>query len=72
MSSFEDPADRVSVVQLNSELQQAHLELLSAHGATHQLRLRLLRRRTGPFRTARRAAEISAGRQRPRRVLRIN
>lgn len=39
MSSFEDPADRVSVMQLNSELQQAHLELLSAHCATHQLRL---------------------------------
>ena len=39
MCSFEDPADRVSVTQLNSELQQAHLELLSAHCATHQLRL---------------------------------
>ena len=39
MCSFEDPADRVSVMQLNSELQQAHLELLSAHCATHQLRL---------------------------------
>ena len=39
MSSFEDPANRVSVMQLNSELQQAHLDLLSAHCATHQLRL---------------------------------
>ena len=39
MCSFEDPAERVSVIQLNSELQQAHLELLSAHCATHQLRL---------------------------------
>lgn len=39
MCSFEDPADRVSVMQLNSELQQVHLELLSAHCATHQLRL---------------------------------
>lgn len=39
MCSFEDPADRVSVMQLNSELQQAHLELLSAHCASHQLRL---------------------------------
>ena len=40
MCSFEDPADRVSVMQLNSELHQAHLELISAHCATHQLRLR--------------------------------
>ena len=39
MSRFEDPADRVSVMQLNSELQQAHRELLNAHCATHQLRL---------------------------------
>lgn len=39
MSSFKDPADRVSVMQLNSDLQQAHLELLSAHCASHQLRL---------------------------------
>jgi hypothetical protein len=39
MYSFEDPADRVSVMQLNSELQHAQLELLSAHCATHQLRL---------------------------------
>lgn len=40
MCSFEDPDNRVSVMQLNSELQQAHLELLSAHCATHQLGLR--------------------------------
>lgn len=40
MCSFEDPADRVSVMQLNSELHQAHLELISAHCSTHQLRLR--------------------------------
>ena len=39
MCSFEDPAKRVSVMQLNSELQQAHLELISAHCATYQLRL---------------------------------
>ena len=39
MCSFDDPADRVSVMQLNSELHQAHLELLSAHCAAHQLRL---------------------------------
>lgn len=40
MCSFEDPVERVSVMQLNFELQQAHLELISAHCATHQLRLR--------------------------------
>src|SRR6201997_5871569 len=40
MCSFEDPAERVSIMQLNSELEQAHLELISAHCATHQLRLR--------------------------------
>lgn len=32
--------ERAPAVQLNSELQHAHLELLSAHCATHQLRLR--------------------------------
>jgi hypothetical protein len=39
MYTYEGPADRVSALQLNSELYQAHLELLSAHCATHQLRL---------------------------------
>ena len=40
MSPHDDPAEqRVSVVQLNSELRHAHLELLSAHCAIHQLRL---------------------------------
>jgi hypothetical protein len=39
MYPYEAPGDRVSVLQLNSELQQAQLELLSAHCATHQLRL---------------------------------
>jgi len=32
-------SDRVSLVQLNSEVRNAHLELLSAHCATHQLRI---------------------------------
>jgi hypothetical protein len=32
--------EQASATQLNSELQHAHLELLSAHCATHQLRLR--------------------------------
>ena len=39
MYSYENPDERVSVLQLNSELQHAQLELLSAHCATHQLRL---------------------------------
>jgi hypothetical protein len=40
MYSWENPDDRLSIVHMNSELRQAHLELLSAHCATHQLRLR--------------------------------
>ena len=40
MYSWENPGDRVSIAQMNSELQHAHLELLSAHCAVHQLRLR--------------------------------
>lgn len=40
MSQHDDPAEqRVSTAQLNSELRHAHLELLSAHCAVHQLRL---------------------------------
>jgi hypothetical protein len=39
MYSYENPDDRVSVLQMNAELQHAQLELLSAHCATHQLRL---------------------------------
>jgi len=39
MYSYENPEDRVLIVQMNSELRQAQLELLSAHCATHQLRL---------------------------------
>ncbi|HUO25082.1 MAG TPA: hypothetical protein VMU61_05410 [Candidatus Aquilonibacter sp.] len=40
MYSWENPDDRVAIVQMNSELRHAQLELLSAHCATHQLRLR--------------------------------
>jgi hypothetical protein len=40
MFSWDNPDDRVAIVQMNSELQHAQLELLSAHCATHQLRLR--------------------------------
>lgn len=36
---YHSPDDRISILQLNSELQHAHLELLSAHCAVHQLRL---------------------------------
>src|SRR5271156_2830625 len=40
MYSWEDPDDRVAIVQMNAELRHAQLELLSAQCATHQLRLR--------------------------------
>ncbi len=40
MYSWENPDDRISIAQMNAELQHAQLELLSAHCATHQLRLR--------------------------------
>jgi hypothetical protein len=40
MYSWENPDDRVSIIQMNQELRQAQLELISAHCATHQLRLR--------------------------------
>ena len=30
----------ISIEQMNAELQQAHLDLLNAHCATHQIRLR--------------------------------
>lgn len=39
MYSFDNSDNSVSVEQLNTELEQAQLELLSAHCATHQLRL---------------------------------
>jgi hypothetical protein len=39
MYSYQDSDDRVPVLQMNAELQHAQLELLSAHCATHQLRL---------------------------------
>lgn len=39
MSSYDNPGSRISVVQLNCELQQVQLELLNAHCAVHQLRL---------------------------------
>jgi len=40
MFSWDNLDDRVSIVQMNSELRHAQLEMLSAHCATHQLRLR--------------------------------
>jgi hypothetical protein len=40
MYSWDDPKDRVAIVQLNSELRHAELELLSAQCATDRLRLR--------------------------------
>jgi len=40
MYSWDRPEDRISILQINSELRHAQLELISAHCATHQLRLR--------------------------------
>src|ERR1700733_11792137 len=40
MFSWDNLDDRVAIVQMNSELRRAHLEMLSAHCATDQLRLR--------------------------------
>jgi len=40
MCQQDNSDERSSIVQLNAELQHAHLELLGAHCATHQLRLR--------------------------------
>ncbi len=40
MYSWDNPDDRVAIVHMNSELRHAQLELLSAHCAAHQLRLR--------------------------------
>jgi len=39
MCSHQDSGDRVPLLQMNSELEHAQLELLSAHCATHQLRI---------------------------------
>lgn len=40
MCFAENQEDRISIVQMNSELRHAEVELLSAHCATHKLRLR--------------------------------
>src|SRR5271169_6520476 len=40
MFYWENPEDRVAIVQMNAELRHAQLELLSAECATQQLRLR--------------------------------
>jgi hypothetical protein len=39
MCFTENQEDRISIVQMNSELRHAELESLSAHCATHKLRL---------------------------------
>ena len=39
MSSYQNPQHQVSILQMNSELEEAQLELLSAQYAVHQLRL---------------------------------
>ena len=40
MYSWDDPKDRIAILQMNEDLRSAQLELLSAHCSTHQLRLR--------------------------------
>src|ERR1700676_5714445 len=40
MCFTENQEDRISSVQMNSDLRHAEVELLSAHCATHKLRLR--------------------------------
>jgi len=40
MSPYENADETISVLQMNSELLHAQLELVSAHCATHQIRLR--------------------------------
>lgn len=40
MCFTENQEDRISIVQMNTDLRHAELELLSAHCATHKLRLR--------------------------------
>ena len=40
MYSWDDPEDRMTIMQMNTDLRSAQLELLSAHCSTHQLRLR--------------------------------
>jgi hypothetical protein len=40
MFSWDDPDDRIAIVQMDAELHHAELELISAQCATHQLRLR--------------------------------
>jgi hypothetical protein len=39
VQSFQNPYERISVLQMNSELEDAQLELMSAHYAVHQLRI---------------------------------
>jgi hypothetical protein len=40
MFSWDDPDDRIAIVQMDAELHHAELELISAQCATHRLRLR--------------------------------
>lgn len=40
MRSFQNPDHQISILQMNSDLEHAQLELLGAHCAVHQLRLR--------------------------------
>ena len=63
MFSWDDPDDRVAIVQMNAELRHAQLELLSAECATQQLRLRFSTENLARYgqRDVLRKAIISAG-----------
>jgi len=39
VQSFQNPYERISILQMNSELEHAQLEMLNAHCAVHQLQL---------------------------------
>lgn len=64
MFSWENPEDRVAIVQMNAELRHAQLELLSAQCATHRLRLRFSNEDIARFAqrdTLRKAVEAANG-----------
>jgi len=63
MFSWDDPEDRVAIVQMNADLRHAQLELLSAECATHQLRLRFSTENLARYgqRDVLRKAIVSAG-----------
>ncbi len=66
MFSWENPEDRVAIVQMNADLRHAQLELLSAQCATHRLRLRFSSQNIARYaqrETLRKAIEAANGLQ---------